>query len=80
MLSEYQITEYAQMRRCRMAQLYGEAITEDITVGTQTATVCGYVQAVKPDLTQWPLSWKVTIEAAPKAAGNPTTDRKRSAE
>lgn len=77
-LATYETTSYAQMRRCRMAHLYGEMIderfgqasdTEDSeNTASDSTAVGGYVHAVRPDLTCWPLRWTVTVEAFPVAA------------
>lgn len=64
-------TDYAQMRRCRMAHLYAETVNEIFESGNGMVPVNGYVQSVRPDLTQWPLTWTVTIMQ--QLASAPTT-------
>lgn len=66
-LATYETTSYAQMRRCRMAHLYGEMIDERFGDVSDSADVGGYVHTVRPDLTCWPLRWTITIEAFPVA-------------
>lgn len=67
-MATYETTSYAQMRRCRMAHLYGEMIDERFSDETDSAYVGGYVHTVRPDLTCWPLRWSITVEAFPVAA------------
>lgn len=61
----FETTSYAQMRRCRMAHLHGEMIDEQLGDAGDGAQVGGYVHAVRPDLTCWPLRWTITIEHYP---------------
>ncbi len=72
-LATYETTSYAQMRRCRMAHLYGKMIDERFSEALESSSsdnahVGGYVHSVRPDLTCWPLRWTVTVEAFPVAA------------
>jgi hypothetical protein len=53
------------MRRCRMAHLHGEMIDERFSESSDSVYVGGYVHAVRPDLTCWPLRWTVTVETFP---------------
>ena len=64
-MATYETTSYAQMRRCRMAHLHGEMIDERFSEASDSAYVGGYVHAVRPDLTCWPLRWTVTVETFP---------------
>jgi hypothetical protein len=66
-LATYETTSYAQMRRCRMAHLYAEMIDERFSEAADSAYVGGYVHAVRPDLTCWPLRWTITVEVFPVA-------------
>ncbi len=66
-MAKYETTSYAQMRRCRMAHLYGEMVDERFSEATDGAYIGGYVHAVRPDLTCWPLRWTITVEAFPVA-------------
>lgn len=61
-MSEFEIADYAQMRRCRLAQLLDKPVTEQLHAGDQVAIVHGYVRSVTPDLTRWPVRWFVTID------------------
>jgi len=61
-LAKFETTNYAQMRRCRMAHLHGQRVDEMFEDG---ATVTGYIHTVRPDLTCWPLRWTITIEQQP---------------
>ncbi|QUS39997.1 hypothetical protein RPMA_15040 [Tardiphaga alba] len=63
----YETTSYAQMRRCRMAHLYGEMIDERFSAASDSTFVGGYVHAVRPDLTCWPLRWEIVVEGYPVA-------------
>lgn len=67
-MATYETTSYAQMRRCRMAHLYGEMIDERFSGLAESAYAAGYVHMVRPDLTCWPLRWVVTVEAYPVAS------------
>lgn len=60
MLTKFETTDYAQMRRCRMAHLHGEPIEEMFEGGVVAR---GVVQAIRPDLTCWPLRWTVTLKS-----------------
>jgi len=51
-----------------MAHLYGEMIDERFNEATDVALVSGYVHAIRPDLTCWPLRWEITVEAHPVAS------------
>lgn len=64
-MAKYETSNYAQMRRCRVAQLHGEIIDERFSDATDSAFVGGYVHAIRPDLTCWPLRWTVTVEPYP---------------
>ena len=64
-MARYETTSYAQMRRCRMAHLHGEMIDERFSDAADSAFVNGYVHAIRPDLTCWPLRWSITVEAHP---------------
>ena len=55
----FETTDYAQMRRCRMAHLHGEQVDEMFESGV---CVSGMVQAIRPDLTCWPLKWSITLK------------------
>lgn len=61
-LAEYETTEYAQMRRCRMAHLHGEMIDERFSNDHEAVHISGYVHSIRPDLTCWPLRWSITVE------------------
>jgi hypothetical protein len=47
------------MRRCRMAHLHGERVDEMFEGGV---CVSGFIQAIRPDLTCWPLKWSITLQ------------------
>lgn len=64
-MAKYETTKYAQMRRCRMAHLHGELIDERFSDDADSVFVNGYVHAVRPDLTCWPLRWTTTVEPYP---------------
>lgn len=66
-LAEFQTTEYAQMRRCRMAHLHGEMIDEQFGDDRDAVKVSGYVHSIRPDLTCWPMRWSVTVETFSRA-------------
>jgi hypothetical protein len=53
------------MRRCRMAQLYGEMIDERFSDAADSMFVGGYVHVIRPDLACWPLRWTITVENHP---------------
>jgi hypothetical protein len=48
-----------------MAHLHGEMIDERFKDETDSVLVNGFVHAVRPDLTCWPLSWTITVETHP---------------
>lgn len=50
------------MRRCRMAHLHGRPVDETFEGG---AAARGYIHAIRPDLTCWPLRWSVTLKQHP---------------
>ena len=58
-MAKFETTDYAQMRRCRMAHLHGQRVNEMFENGARAS---GLIQAVRPDLTQWPLRWTITVE------------------
>lgn len=64
-MATYETTSYAQMRRCRMAHLYGKTIDERFSEDVAGMAVGGYVHAIRPDFTRWPLSWSIIVEAEP---------------
>ena len=57
----FETTDYAQMRRCRMAHLHGQTIDEVFGEDGGPRAVSGYVQSVRPDLTCWPLRWTIVV-------------------
>lgn len=70
---KYETTDYAQMRRCRMAHLHNRMVDEHFTrEDAEDVFVSGYIRMVSPDLTCWPLRWTITIEQP--------SDEKKSAE
>ncbi|CAN5520794.1 hypothetical protein BH11PSE4_BH11PSE4_11210 [soil metagenome] len=58
-MTKFETTDYAQMRRCRMAHLHGERIDEMFEGGV---CVSGFIQAIRPDLTRLPLRWSITLK------------------
>ena len=58
-MTKFETTDYAQMRRCRMAHLHGERVDEMFEGG-----VCarGFIQSIRPDLTCRPLRWSITLK------------------
>ncbi|MET0527046.1 MAG: hypothetical protein ABW003_01650 [Microvirga sp.] len=66
-MADFQTTEYAQMRRCRMAHLHGEMIDECFGDDQESVTVNGYVHSIRPDLTCWPMRWSITVETYSRA-------------
>lgn len=58
-LTKFETTDYAQMRRCRMAHLHGERVDEMFEGGV---CVSGFIRAIRPDLTCWPLKWSITLQ------------------
>lgn len=66
-LAEFETTEYAQMRRCRLAHLHGEMVDERFHNGDEIVVVTGYVHSVRPDLTCWPMRWSITVQAFSQA-------------
>lgn len=58
LLATFETTDYAQMRRCRMAHLHGRPVDEMFEHG---ACAIGFIQTIRPDLTCWPLRWTITI-------------------
>jgi hypothetical protein len=73
-VGKFETTEYAQMRRCRMAHLRGEMIDERFSHNADSALVSGYVHAIRPDLTCWPMRWSIIVEAQPVRARSSDTD------
>ncbi|MDB5616625.1 hypothetical protein [Tardiphaga sp.] len=62
-MAKYETTDYAQMRRCRMAHLHGRMVDEHFKrEDAEGVYVSGYIQMVSPDLTCWPLRWTITVE------------------
>jgi hypothetical protein len=55
-------TDYAQMRRCRMAHLHNRIVDEHFKHEDEDVFISGYIRMVSPDLTCWPLRWTITIE------------------
>jgi hypothetical protein len=66
-LADYQTTEYAQMRRCRMAHLHGEMIDERFSDDRESVAISGFVHSIRPDLTCWPMRWLITVETFSRA-------------
>jgi hypothetical protein len=60
-LAKYETSDYAQMRRCRMAHLYGRRVDEHFKNDDGGVLISGYIQAIRPELTCWPLQWTITI-------------------
>lgn len=63
-MAKYETSVYAQMRRCRMAQLYSDTVDEHFGEAGGAA-VSGYVHSIRPELTSWPMRWTITIEPSP---------------
>ena len=62
-VAKFETTDYAQMRRCRMAHLHGRMVDEHFKRDDAgDVFVSGYIHMVSPDLTCWPLRWTITIE------------------
>ena len=62
-MAKYETTDYAQMRRCRMAHLHNRMVDEHFKRDdNQDVFISGFVRMVSPDLTCWPLRWTITIE------------------
>ena len=61
-MAKFETTDYAQMRRCRMAHLHGKPVDEHFKSEAGGVVVSGFVHAIRPDLTCWPLQWTITIE------------------
>jgi hypothetical protein len=62
-VAKYETTNYAQMRRCRMAHLRGQMVDEHFKrEDGGDDFISGYIRMVSPDLTCWPLRWTITIE------------------
>jgi hypothetical protein len=62
-VAKFETTDYAQMRRCRMAHLYGRMVDEHFQrEDAEDVFVSGYIKMVSPDLTCWPVRWTITIE------------------
>lgn len=61
-VAQYETTDYAQMRRCRMAHLHSQLVDEQFKDEAGSVFVSGYVHTVRPDLTCWPLRWTITIQ------------------
>ena len=59
LLAKFETSDYAQMRRCRMAHLYGQTVDEMFEGGV---VATGFVDAVRPDLTSWPMRWTITVK------------------
>ena len=63
-MAKFETTDYAQMRRCRMAHLLGQMVDEHFNSSDAgDVMVSGYVHMVSPNLTCWPLRWTITVEA-----------------
>jgi hypothetical protein len=58
----FKTSDYAQMRRCRMAHLHGNAVNEMFESGTYGLVGSGFIHAIRPDLTCWPLRWTITVK------------------
>jgi hypothetical protein len=58
-LTKFETTDYAQMRRCRMAHLHGQRVDERFEGGINAS---GFIHAIRPDLTCWPLRWSITLQ------------------
>jgi hypothetical protein len=67
MLAKFETIDYAQMRRCRMAHLHGRRVDEQFKNDEGSVSVSGFIQAIRPDLTRWPLQWTITIEQRSEA-------------
>ncbi|MET0878223.1 MAG: hypothetical protein ABWY14_13865 [Tardiphaga sp.] len=61
-MAKYETTDYAQMRRCRMAHLHGRRVDERFNGEANGVVVSGFIHAIRPDLTRWPLQWTITVE------------------
>ena len=62
-VAKFETTDYAQMRRCRMAHLHGRMVDERFKgADAEDVYVSGYIHMVSPDLTCWPLRWTITVE------------------
>ncbi len=65
-VAKYETTDYAQMRRCRMAHLHSRVVDEHFKrEDAEDVFVSGYIHMVSPDLTCWPLRWTITVEPQP---------------
>jgi hypothetical protein len=73
-LLTFETSDYAQMRRCRMAHLYAETINEIFESGDGMVPVSGHVHSVRPDLARWPLSWIVSVVATVARDEQPETE------
>lgn len=72
-MTKFETTDYAQMRRCRMAHLHGQMVDEHFTrADGGDVFISGYIRMVSPDLTCWPLRWTITIEQP--SAGSPPAE------
>jgi hypothetical protein len=61
-VAQFETTDYAQMRRCRMAHLFRQPVNEQFKDGEAGIAVSGLIRAVRPDLTCRPLRWIITID------------------
>lgn len=62
-MAKFETSDYAQMRRCRMAHLYGRMVDEHFKrEDAADVFVSGYIRMVTPDLTCWPVRWTITVE------------------
>ena len=61
-MAKFETSDYAQMRRCRMAHLHGKPVDEHFANQADSVLVHGFIHAIRPDLTRWPLQWTITIE------------------
>ena len=69
-MASFPTTEKAQMRRCRIAQLYGRTISEAFEGGEVT----GYVQSIGADLLSSPMRWVIMISQKDTKRRNPEND------
>ena len=68
-MANFETSDYAQMRRCRMAHLYAETVNEIFESGDGMVPVSGHVETVRPDLSHWPIKWIISI--SPQATERP---------
>jgi hypothetical protein len=69
-VASFPTTEKAQMRRCRIAQLYGRTISEAFEGGEVT----GYVQGIRADFLSSPMRWVIMISQKDTTHRNPEND------